>query len=134
MFDDDNDLDMAKQCRWCLLPSLTSPSVRAALGNNPHWILSESCGSGVFACEEALERIYHNNLESGTLVKPLEKSNALTGADMSIADRIKDEEFTTEEARMPRAPPGCFDYSRFDNLEVSEDERDAAGVCLCHGV
>eukprot|EP00283_Hemiselmis_rufescens_P012536 CAMPEP_0173447864 /NCGR_PEP_ID=MMETSP1357-20121228/39577_1 /TAXON_ID=77926 /ORGANISM="Hemiselmis rufescens, Strain PCC563" /LENGTH=230 /DNA_ID=CAMNT_0014414289 /DNA_START=61 /DNA_END=750 /DNA_ORIENTATION=+ len=55
VFDDDNDLCMAAKCRWCLIPSITSESVKQGLEENPQWLCSDKCGTGVFASEEVFQ-------------------------------------------------------------------------------
>ena len=57
LFDDDNDLPMARQCATHLLPGLTSDSVRASAADNPSWQVAERAGQGVFATEELLESL-----------------------------------------------------------------------------
>jgi len=57
LFDDDNDLPMAKQCGIQMLPGLTSESVEAAAARHPSWQIAEAAGQGVFAIEECLEAI-----------------------------------------------------------------------------
>ena len=57
LFDDDNDLPMARQCAFQYLPGLTSASVREAAAENPAWRVASKAGQGVFAIEECLEEI-----------------------------------------------------------------------------
>jgi len=57
LFDDDNDLPMARQCGLQLLPGLTSDSVRRAAMEHPEWHVAASAGQGVFAIEECLEML-----------------------------------------------------------------------------
>uniref|UniRef100_A0A7S1XIB5 Trehalose-phosphatase n=1 Tax=Erythrolobus australicus TaxID=1077150 RepID=A0A7S1XIB5_9RHOD len=55
MFDDDNDIELGELCAHAFLPSVTHPSVLAAVERNPHWQLMSS--KGVKGTEEALEKI-----------------------------------------------------------------------------
>lgn len=55
LFDDDNDLPMARQCGTQLLPGLTSESVRRAAKEHPEWTVASRAGQGVFAIDELLE-------------------------------------------------------------------------------
>uniref|UniRef100_A0A7S3BYA0 Trehalose-phosphatase n=1 Tax=Haptolina ericina TaxID=156174 RepID=A0A7S3BYA0_9EUKA len=57
LFDDDNDLPMARRCGTQLLPGLTSPSVERAALENPEWQVASCAGQGVFAIEECLETL-----------------------------------------------------------------------------
>eukprot|EP00287_Rhodomonas_sp_CCMP768_P017850 CAMPEP_0202822352 /NCGR_PEP_ID=MMETSP1389-20130828/11008_1 /ASSEMBLY_ACC=CAM_ASM_000865 /TAXON_ID=302021 /ORGANISM="Rhodomonas sp., Strain CCMP768" /LENGTH=267 /DNA_ID=CAMNT_0049495255 /DNA_START=42 /DNA_END=845 /DNA_ORIENTATION=- len=57
LFDDDNDIPMARECGTGYLPSITSESVRSRLSAEPRWHVAETAGSGVFATEEILERL-----------------------------------------------------------------------------
>uniref|UniRef100_A0A7S2CXT3 Sucrose phosphatase-like domain-containing protein n=1 Tax=Haptolina brevifila TaxID=156173 RepID=A0A7S2CXT3_9EUKA len=57
LFDDDNDLPMARQCITRMLPGLTSDSVRRAALENPDWFVASKAGQGVFAIEECLEEL-----------------------------------------------------------------------------
>ena len=55
LFDDDNDLPMARRCGTCMLPGLTSASVRRAALEHPDWRVARKVDQGVFAIEELLE-------------------------------------------------------------------------------
>jgi hypothetical protein len=56
LFDDDNDLPMARRCEGGqLLPGLTSKSVARAALEHPEWKVAARAGQGVFAIEELLE-------------------------------------------------------------------------------
>ena len=56
LFDDDNDLPMARRCEGGqLLPGLTSKSVARAAMEHPEWKVASRAGQGVFAIEELLE-------------------------------------------------------------------------------
>ena len=58
LFDDDNDLPMARLCDGArLLPGLTSDSVRRAAEENADWVVASRAGEGVFAVEECLEML-----------------------------------------------------------------------------
>lgn len=57
LFDDDNDLPMAEECAFHLLPSLTSESIVRAVRAHPEWRVAKRCGQGVFAIEELLESL-----------------------------------------------------------------------------
>ena len=58
LFDDDNDLPMARRCEGGqLLPGLTSKSVARAALEHPEWRVAERAGQGVFAIEELLEAL-----------------------------------------------------------------------------
>ena len=57
LFDDDNDLPMARRCGTCMLPGLTSASVRRAALEHPDWRVARRVDQGVFAIEELLEEL-----------------------------------------------------------------------------
>jgi hydroxymethylpyrimidine pyrophosphatase-like HAD family hydrolase len=57
LFDDDNDLLMARECGIHALPSLTSFSIKSAVARNPRWYIPQTVGQGVFATEECLEKL-----------------------------------------------------------------------------
>lgn len=58
LFDDDNDLPMARRCEGGqLLPGLTSKSVARAALEHPEWKVAARAGQGVFAIEELLESL-----------------------------------------------------------------------------
>ncbi len=57
LFDDDNDLPMARRCGTCMLPGLTSASVRRAALEHPDWRVARKVDQGVFAIEELLEEL-----------------------------------------------------------------------------
>ena len=69
LFDDDNDLPMARQCGTQLLPGLTSKSVARAAAEHPGWQVASRKGQGVFAIEELLEgllqRVRRERREAG---------------------------------------------------------------------
>ena len=69
LFDDDNDLPMARQCGTQLLPGLTSKSVARAAAEHPEWQVASRKGQGVFAIEELLEgllqRVRRERREAG---------------------------------------------------------------------
>ena len=57
LFDDDNDLPMARRCGTCMLPGLTSASVRRAALEHPEWRVAARVDQGVFAIEELLDEL-----------------------------------------------------------------------------
>ena len=57
LFDDDNDLPMARRCGVHLLPGLTSKSVERAALEHPEWYVPPHAGQGVFAIEECLAQL-----------------------------------------------------------------------------
>lgn len=65
LFDDDNDLLMARECGIHALPSLTSFSIKSAVDQNPSWYIPETVGQGVFATEECLEKLLESVVSEG---------------------------------------------------------------------
>jgi len=65
LFDDDNDLPMARECGVRLLPALTSDSIVDAVSKNPTWRVAKRCGQGVFAIEELLEFLVAHSASAG---------------------------------------------------------------------
>ena len=65
LFDDDNDLPMARLCGTHLLPGLTSASVARAAAEHPGWRVASRVGQGVFAIEELLEGLLEEVRQEG---------------------------------------------------------------------
>lgn len=57
LFDDDNDIPMARECATGYLPSITSESVRSKIEHEKGWNVAKAAGTGVFATEEILEKL-----------------------------------------------------------------------------
>ena len=82
LFDDDNDLPMARRCEGGqLLPGLTSKSVARAALEHPEWKVAARAGQGVFAIEELLEslleQVRSERREAGAVDTPEEEEEVL---------------------------------------------------------
>eukprot|EP00164_Ancoracysta_twista_P010798 GFYU01016418.1.p1 GENE.GFYU01016418.1~~GFYU01016418.1.p1 ORF type:complete len:297 (+),score=39.14 GFYU01016418.1:157-1047(+) len=55
LFDDDNDLPMARAVDHCLLPMVRTPSVKEQVAAHPDWYVAEN--SGILATEEVIEEV-----------------------------------------------------------------------------
>ena len=78
LFDDDNDLPMARRCGTCMLPGLTSASVRRAALEHPDWRVATKVDQGVFAIEELLEELLAH--------EPAERSSALVDVLLQLVE------------------------------------------------
>ena len=82
LFDDDNDLPMARRCEGGqLLPGLTSKSVARAALEHPEWTVAARAGQCVFAIEELLEVLLEQARSEGREADALGTPEAAAAAE-----------------------------------------------------